>query len=63
MSMGILVLAFVVHARPLLLTNGSVRWMILMTRRERLRLRGTAWNIGGRKVCGGRGRKKSKGSV
>jgi hypothetical protein len=45
MSMGILVLALVVHARPLLLTNGSVRWMILMTRRERLRLRGTAWNI------------------
>jgi hypothetical protein len=45
MSMGILVLAFVVHVRPLLLTKGSVRWMILMTRRERLRFKGTACNI------------------
>jgi hypothetical protein len=45
MSMGILVLAFVVHVRPLLLTKGSVRWMILITRRERLRFRGTACNI------------------
>lgn len=51
MSMGIRIFAWVVHIRLLLLTRGSVRWMILMTERERLRLRGTAWNmaVGGRK--------------
>jgi hypothetical protein len=45
MSMGILVLALVVHDRPLLFTSGSVRWMILMTERERLRFSGIAANM------------------
>jgi hypothetical protein len=45
MSIGILVLALVVHDRPLLFTRGSVRWMILMTERERLRFSGTAANM------------------
>lgn len=44
MSMGILVLALVVHDRPPL-TRGSVRWMILMTERERLRFSGTDANM------------------
>jgi hypothetical protein len=45
MSIGIRVLALVVHDRPLLLTSGSVRWMIRMKERERLRFRGTDPNM------------------
>lgn len=45
MSIGIRVLALVVHGRPLLLTSGSVRWMIRMKERERLRFRGTDPNM------------------
>jgi hypothetical protein len=60
MSIGIRIFAWVVHVRLLLLTRGSVLWMILMTERERLRLRGTAWNmvVGGRRR--GRANKKEK---
>jgi hypothetical protein len=45
MSMGIRVLALVVHDRPLLLTRGRVRWMILMRDRERLLFRGAATDM------------------
>ena len=47
MSMGIRVLALVVQDRPLLLTSGSVRWMILIKDRERLLLRGAARDMMG----------------
>ncbi len=44
-SIGIRFLAWVVQDRRLLFTKGSVRWIILMTDRERLRFRGIAWNM------------------
>lgn len=57
MSIGMRVFALVVHDRLRLLTSGSVRWMILMTERERLRFRGTGWNM---MVGGGGGRREKR---
>ena len=61
MSIGIRVLALVVHDRPLLLTSGSVRWMIRMKERERLRFRDTDPNMMGFQWLLGEDRKTESG--